>query len=455
MPNLIGRATRRTGVTAHMRKQAAAVMSATGWSSRTTAITVALLCATTALTACHSSGSSSGSGKVLTLWQYEAADSAMGLAWSQAVKDFQAAHPGVTVKVQTKTFEQLQKTAPMVLNSSNAPDILEYNKGNATAGLLSKQGLLTDLTPQVTRYGWDKKLSANIAVTSRYSNGTMGSGNWYGIPNYAEYAMVYYNVDLFNQHHIPVPTTFAEFTAAMDAFVKAGITPLADAGAEYPAQQYLYDLALTKADPAWVSDYQINGKADFHDPAWSYAASTLADWVRKGYVAKDSVSLKATDMGNTFESGKSPMMVSGSWWYGTFESEIKNFAWDSFLWPGASLVPGSGGNLWVVPAKSKNKQLAYDFINTTLQKDVQDVIANKGAVPVAADPADVTDPKAKKLIANYATLAASGGLAYYPDWPVPGFYDTLTAATQDLINGKDPNSVLGSLQSAYQQGRSQ
>src|SRR5579884_505029 len=430
-------------------------MLATGRPRRTTLTMAALVAATTTLTACNSSGSGSAAGKVLTLWHYEAADSAMGLAWSQAVKDFEAAHPGVTVKVETKTFEQLQKTAAMVLNSSNAPDILEYNKGNVTAGLLSKQGLLTDLTPEVTQYGWDKKLSSNVAVTSRYSNGVMGSGDWYGIPNYAEYAMVYYNVDLFNKYHVPVPKTFADFTAAMDTFVRNGITPLADAGAEYPAQQYLYDLALSKADPAWVTDYQIKGKADFHDAAWSYAATTLADWVRKGYIAKNSVSLKATDMGNAFESGKSPMMVSGSWWYGTFESEIKNFAWGTFLWPGSSLVPGSGGNLWVVPSKSGNKQLAYDFINITLQKDVQDVIANKGAVPVAANPADVTDPKAKELIQNYDTLAASGGLAYYPDWPVPGFYDTLTAATQDLINGKDPNSVLGSLQTAYQQGLNQ
>ncbi|HWF79538.1 MAG TPA: extracellular solute-binding protein, partial [Streptosporangiaceae bacterium] len=117
-------------------------------------MTAALLAASTMLTACSGGGSgSASSGKVLTLWEYEAADSAMGLAWRQAVKDFQAAHPGVTVKVQTKTFEQLQKSAPMVLNSSNAPDILEYNKGNATAGLLAKQGLLTDLTAQVAQYG--------------------------------------------------------------------------------------------------------------------------------------------------------------------------------------------------------------------------------------------------------------------------------------------------------------
>lgn len=49
---------------------------------------------------------------------------------------------------------------------------------------------------------------------------------------------------------VKVPTTPEEFTAALAAFKAKGITPLADAGAEYPAQQYLYQLALSKADRA-------------------------------------------------------------------------------------------------------------------------------------------------------------------------------------------------------------
>jgi raffinose/stachyose/melibiose transport system substrate-binding protein len=420
---------------------------------RALAVAAALATAAVGLTACGSSSSGSSS-KVLKLWYYESADSAMGIAWTQALKDFEQSHPGVTVQFQLKTFEQLQKDAPMILNSSQAPDVMEYNKGDATAGLLSKQGLLTDLTPEVAKYGWDKLLAPNIAATSRYGNGVMGSGDWYGVPDYAEYAMVYYNKDLFQRYNVPVPTTFDQFTAALATFKQDGITPLASAGAEYPAQQYLFDLALTKADPAWATAYQTGG-ADFHDAEWTYAASTLADWVHKGYIAKDTVSLTATDMGNAFEQGKSPMMVSGSWWYGAFENEIKDFRWDTFLWPGAKLVPGSGGNLWVVPNNSKNKQLAYDFINITLQKDVQDLIANKGAVPVAADPADVTDPRAKELIQNYQVIAGEDGLAYYPDWPVPGFYDTLVSATQELMNGQSPGSVLDSLETSYKQGASQ
>jgi len=34
----------------------------------------------------------------------------------------------------------------MILNSADAPDVMEANKGNATAGLYAKQGLLTDIT---------------------------------------------------------------------------------------------------------------------------------------------------------------------------------------------------------------------------------------------------------------------------------------------------------------------
>src|SRR5438270_13699935 len=84
------------------------------------------------LAACGgSSGSSKDSGgKVLKLWHYEAADGAMGIAWNQAIKEFEQSHPGVKVKFELKTFEQLQKTAPMILNSNDAPDVMEHNKGN-------------------------------------------------------------------------------------------------------------------------------------------------------------------------------------------------------------------------------------------------------------------------------------------------------------------------------------
>lgn len=429
--------------------------SRTGLPTRkATSLAAVAVAAATVLAACGGSGSGSPSaGKVLKVWWYEAPGSAYYIAWKQAISSFEKAHPGVKVQFSQKSFNQMQQTAPMVLNSSNVPDVMEYNKGDATTGLLSKQGLLTDLTPEATKYGWDHLLSPNLQVTARYdTRGVMGSGHWYGIPDYAEYLMVYYNKKIFAKYHMTVPTTFAQFVADMQKFVKAGVTPLANAGNDYVAMQYLYELALSKANPAWVSAYQrYTGKVNFHDPAWTYAATTLQDWVKKGYIAKNSVGMTATQMGTAFENQKYPMMVSGSWWFGLFENEIKNFQWGTFLWPGNAMDPGSSGNLWVVPKNAASKQLAYDFINTTLQPAIQKSLASHGAVPVSASAAQVSDPQSRQLIAGYRTLAGRNGLAYYPDWPTPSFYNTLLQQTQDLMNGASASQVLSTLQTSYDQ----
>ncbi|TDB80717.1 ABC transporter substrate-binding protein [Micromonospora sp. KC721] len=415
------------------------------------AVTVAALAAT-GLVACGDDGGDS-EAKVLKLWHYESANSAMGIAWDRAIEIFKDEHPGVEVRFERKAFEQIQQNAGMILNSSEGPDIMEYNKGNATSGLLSSQGLLADLTEEATKRGWDTALSPSLQTTARYDNGVMGSGNWYGVPNYGEYVTVYYNKELFAEHGVTVPRTLAEMAAAMDTFVAKGVTPLGMSGAEYPAGQLFYQLALSRADRAFVNNYQLYANpVDFKADPLRYGAETFAEWVRKGYVAKDSASLKAEDMGTGFISGKTPMIVSGSWWFGRFKSEI-SFDWDTFLFPGNTLHAGSSGNLWVVPETSKAKSLAYDFIDITMRPEIQTLIGNNGGIPVAGDPATIKDPKDRKLIEDFNRVSSQDGLAFYPDWPVPGYYDVLVSGFQGLINqSRSPEQVLDAIAKPYQDG---
>ncbi|WP_433831805.1 ABC transporter substrate-binding protein [Actinoplanes sp. CA-015351] len=419
------------------------------------AIAAVLLATSLVLTACGGGGDDATEGadaKTLTLWHYEGPNSAMGIAWNKAIEIFKKDHPGVEVKFEEKGFEQIQQNAQMILNSDSAPDLMEYNKGNATAGLLSKQGLLTDLSEQATKRGWDTKLSPSLQTTAKYDeDGIMGSGKFYGVPNYGEYVMVYYNKALFDKYKLAVPTTFDEFTTVMDTFVQNKVTPLAVGGAEYPAQQIFYELALSKADRAFVDDYQLyKNKVDFKGPQLTYGAQTFADWVSKGYISKDSAGIKAEDMGVSFTQGKFPILFSGSWWYGRFAEEIKDFEWGTFLFPGNNLHPGSSGNLWVVPEKSKAKALAYDFIDITMSPEIQALLGNSGGVPVAADVSQITDPKNKELVETFNKISGSDGLAFYPDWPAPGYYDVLVAGVQGLINGsKTPDAFLDEVAKPY------
>lgn len=393
----------------------------------------------------------------LTIWHYESDTGAMGKAWNAAVEEFKKTHPDVDVVVDsTRGFEQIRQTASMVLNSDQAPDVMEYNKGNATSGLLSSQGLLTDMTDEVTKRGWDKILTGGMQTTSRYENGVMGSGKWYGVTNYGEFVMVFYNKDLFKKYDLSVPTTMDEFEKVMATFKAAGITPIATSAAEYPAQQVFYELALSQAkDSTFIDNFQLyKSPVDFSGPEFTYAAEKMVDWVNKGYIEKNSTSLKAEDMGLGFEGGKYPMMISGSWWYGRFMEEIKDFDWGIFLFPGNKYNPGSGGNLWIVPTNSKNKDLAYDFIDITMSQPIQTILANSGGIAVNADVSQVTDPKIKELTEAFAEF--SPGAAFYPDWPAAGFYDALVGDVQELINGtKTPAEVLKMMDEFYQQNKPQ
>jgi raffinose/stachyose/melibiose transport system substrate-binding protein len=394
-------------------------------------------------------------GRTLTIWDYESADSAMGQSWAAATDTFKSTHPGVTVTHEAKAFEDIQANASMILNSNAAPDVMEYNKGNATAGLLSTQGLLTDLTSVATARGWDKILTPSLQTTCMYSpKGIMGSGKWYGVTTYGEYVMVYYNQDMFTKYNITVPKTLADFETAMDIFVKAGITPVATGGAEYPAQQIFYQLVLSQANRQWVNDYEMyTNPVDFHDTALTFGATEFKKWMTNGYMSKNEVALTAQQAGDSFEAGKAPIFPTGSWWYGSFITEITKFKWGIFLFPGNTLAPGSSGNIWVIPTGSKNADLAEDFIDITLTTPIQNIMGRAGGLPVNADPTAISDPALQAFNQNFQTLLKGDGLAYYPDWPVAGFYNVLVSNVQNLMNGQDPSAFLDSIGKAYNAGK--
>lgn len=397
-------------------------------------------------------GPALAAGKTFRIWWYEPADGALGMSWAAALKEFQTQHPDVKVEFELKTFDQINQAGSLILNSADAPDVLEYNKGNGTAGLVASEGLLQPLDEVFKTRGWDKILGDSAIQLGRYDqNGVFGSGPLYGISDYGEFVSVFYNADMLAKEGMGVPKTLAEFEADMDKFVAKGITPIAEAANDYPAQHLMYQLALSHADAKWVADFEgVKGPLD---PApFLYAGQVLQDWVKKGYISKDSTGMKVDDMTAQFTSGKSPFVVTGTW-FATAFANVKTFHAGQFLFPGSQFAPGSTGNLWVVPKSAKNKDLAYDFIGITLSPKIQTMMGNQGGLPIAANPADITDPVGKTTTTLFNQLVKQNGLGFYPDWPVAGFYSVVLQATQAVIGGSiTPEQFAQQLKKAYDAG---
>lgn len=370
--------------------------------------------------------------RTFTVWWYEPPESAMGIAWKAALEEFEKRHPDVKVQFEFKTFDQIVRSGNMILNSDEVPDVLEYNKGNGVAGLAASQGLMAPLDEVAKEKGWDKILDDAATQFGRYDErGIYGSGPLVGIAVYGEFVSVFYNKEMFEKAGVELPTTLAEFEEAMDVFVKQGVTPIALAANDFPAQHLMYLFALSQVGPEWVKDFQGLRKP-LDEAPFVYAGRKLQEWVDKGYISADSVALKADDMLGLFKAGKSPMLVSGTW-YSTALSKL-DFPVNKFLFPGNRISPASTGNIWIVPAHAKEKDLAYEFIDITLGKENQTLLGNSGGLPIAADPATITDPVAKLDATLFNQLVAQDGLGYYEDWPVPGFYDLMLKSTQAVIN---------------------
>lgn len=388
--------------------------------------------------------------KTFNIWWFEDAASAQGVTWTKALEELKANHPDVTVNFEQKTFAQLQASGSMILNSDQAPDVLEYNKGNATAGLVASQGLLTPLDDSYTSLGWDKILDEGSLTLSRYDElGVYGSGSIWGISTYGEYVSAFYNIDMFEEAGLAVPTSLDELTAVFEAFKAQGITPLALGGADTSGQHVLASLAYTKADDTWISNYQ-GLKAPLDTAPYLFAAQTMVDWVAKGYVDKDATGIKDPDAALQFTSGKAPVYISGTWNLGNFNSTIKDFKWGQFLVPTPKYSVGSTGNLWVIPTASKNPELAKEWISLLLSPKYQTEQANNGGVSIAADPATVTNPVGQNAAAVFKEIADKQGLGFYPDWPVPGFYDVLIQKVAGLLQATlTPEQFADELKQAY------
>lgn len=419
---------------------------------RLAAIAASTVIASAVLAGCGSAGADDDT---FTIWWIQTDKDAPGKGWSLALQEFEEQHPGTEVQFERKSWDQLRQTGQMILNSPDAPDLLEYPKGNATTGTVVKAGLLTDLSDIAAERGWTDTLPESLQTVGRYDqNGLMGSGPLYGVPGYGEYVSVYYNADMLAEHGLEPPQSIADFEEMLEEFHRDGVTPLALGAADYPIVHLLYALALSEADAQWMRDFQFfEGDVDFHDRAWSFAAEKIAEWAKKGYIGQDATGIDATGSADAFRSGSTPLFVSGSWWLGDF-AEITDFQWSTFRLPGSGLAPGSGGHIWVVPKNSSHKEQAYDFIDNALGPDVQNEIANQGGIPVAADPDAITDPVGRLGTSDFADILDDDALGYYPDWPVAGYYEVFLAATQRLVlEESTPDEFLTEIGAAYDKGK--
>ena len=428
--------------------------------ARTAAIAALGVGVVLAAAACSSGGSSGGgssssaSGPVtLTFWTN--ATPGPGLTYFQnAIKQFDAAHPGVTIKMQNIQNEDYDGKLQTALNSNTAPDIF-FQRGGGKMQAMVNAGQLQTL---------------NLSAADKTNIGSAGpvdsiNSTVYGIPLDANPEGVYYSQDLFTKAGITTtPTTIPELEADIAKLKAAGITPVAVGAKDaWPAAHWYYNFALRECSQATMNTAGQSLK--FTDACWTKAGNDLQSFLKvnpfqPGFLTT-AAQVGAGSSAGLLANHKAAMELMGAWEPGTVASLTPNQKpLPDLRWFPFPSVPGGAGAASAMMggfdgySLSKNAPAqAWQFLEFLLTTPQQEAYA-KAFVTIPVNPAAqgvVTDPSAVEV--KNALNKAAYTMQFLDTQYGQNVGNALNAAVVNLLAGKGtPAGIVSATSEAAAKG---
>ena len=244
----------------------------------------------------------------LTLWDIATEEPTKSIQ-EGAVQRFMKDYPNVTVtQVHTQNDAYKEKLA-IAMSSGQCPDVYMHWFGGPMYEYIDSGFAqpIDEIFDEVNRVDF---LDAAMAQT-KYNDkmyavpfgGLSGSG-------------IYYNKTILADNgYDEFPETISELEELCDTLVAKGITPFSLAnGSKWTGSMYFMYLAA-RYGGVEAANEALKGEGGFTSDAYMYAASTIQDWVEKGYFPEGVNSL-STDDGQDRQlmyTGECAMMLHGTW----------------------------------------------------------------------------------------------------------------------------------------------
>jgi raffinose/stachyose/melibiose transport system substrate-binding protein len=395
----------------------------------------------------------------LTVWDQESGQ--VSRVWDQLNGEFEAKYPNVTIDRVKRDFGELKTLLRLAISGPHPPDIVEVNQGWPDMGQLVKAGLLLPLDNYATAYGWDQRVSQNVLSVSSWTpdGKEFGTGDLFGYTTMGEIVGVYYNKQNLSTLGLSVPSTFGAFERDLAVAKQAGMIPIQFGNNDaFPG---IHEYATVQDQMASVKDLTDlvfgQGGASFDTPANLRAATTLQDWADKGYFTPGFGGEAYQSTVNEFAKGDGLFDITGNWIVSDLGADNTNYGF--FPLPpmqagGPPVATGGAGFPLSITAGSKNPDAAAAYIDWMTSDHASDLLLKTGQIPLhnGATTSSATPGTVLADVIDAArTVSNANGIVPYEDWATPTFYDTLTAAIQELMADRiTPKAFVGNVEQDYQ-----
>jgi raffinose/stachyose/melibiose transport system substrate-binding protein len=322
--------------------------------------------------------------------------------------NFTKKNPDIKVKIESMSLDQYGNVLKMKLAAGDAPNII-FGSPKTYKDVVASGNIL-DLTNQEFVKRIDSKFTANVTVDNKV----------YGVPMDLMPSGVFYNKDIFKSAGVEVPTTWAEFVKVCETLKAKGITPVA-AGYKDMASigggtyTEIYGNPLTKM-PDFRQQVMEGTKklADFPE-----LKSFLQRFqTRNKYVNDDALQVGIDRAEQMFASGKTAMIVLGSWGIGAVRSYNPQGNFGIFMFPSAdkaedNMMSTGTDDTFMLSSHAENQPEALKFFDYMTSQEGASNWANDVQVlsAITGAKAQKLDPMAQDLADIYSTGKVTNWLA--------------------------------------------
>jgi multiple sugar transport system substrate-binding protein len=241
----------------------------------------------------------------------------------QMIAAFQAANPGITVKVETTPFDQYFTKLQTLVAGGTAPDVFELNYENFVS--YASKDVLADLTALA---------AAEPGFTERFYprayEAFSRDGKQYGLPQSFSNVVLFYNKDLFDAKGVSYPTADWTWKEELEAAQKL-TDPTAGVWGEYSPVQF-WEFYKTAAQSGCSVLSPDGAEVTINQPGCVESLSWMVNKINQYKVAPTDADMAGVSDGDLFKQGKIAMLRTGIWMFSSFKDAP--FSWDIALEPG-------------------------------------------------------------------------------------------------------------------------
>jgi raffinose/stachyose/melibiose transport system substrate-binding protein len=375
---------------------------------------------------------------------------------------FEEANPDIRIDMSVVNANDLSTVTQTRLSANDIDVIGMFGFANAMQPYmknvdapnwqqLADAGLLMDLTGQPFLENYD---AASIADAGTY-NGKVYSINLGRV----SYSGIFYNIDLFNEFNVTVPTTWGELVQACETFSGAGIPCMTAGGKDgWPIFVGAYGLiGSIYPDQAALVEGLWTGEITWNDER------ALEMWSKMQVYARDMIEPGASGVAGDaapgrFAAGAVAMFPGGTWYAPAIEAAEPDFEWGYIPFPGSDnpednqYLFGKYDQGWAVAGNTPNAEAAMLYLSAFSEPDNYQAFVNAvGFIPT--QPTAQLNTRLGELVAPYL---ANFRVGYEQYWVAPrgvGQYANPWASYfQPFGTFDDPKTLADTVQADLQSG---